>query len=159
MATASGIWNHTSTSSVPLSTDAASTSSSTANSEAAGISANDFLTLLVSELKNQDPTAQTDPNAYVTQLVQVNSLQQLISINETLNSSLTSSGQRITSAGNPARQLATSDAASTASSASGKTVAVPTTEANVPTTPGNLGVPRQNQAADRLAHALGTRIR
>jgi flagellar basal-body rod modification protein FlgD len=46
------------------------------------ITANDFLTLLVTELKNQDPTANTDPNAYVDQLVQVNSLQQLIQINQ-----------------------------------------------------------------------------
>ena len=55
---------------------------------AASISANDFLTLLVTEMKNQDPTAQTDPNEYVNQLVQVNSLEQLISINETLQAGL-----------------------------------------------------------------------
>lgn len=46
------------------------------------ITANDFLTLLVSELKNQDPTQPTDPNAYIQQLVGVNSLQQLIQINK-----------------------------------------------------------------------------
>jgi len=45
---------------------------------AATVSANDFLTLLVTEMKNQDPTAQTDPTQYVNQLVQVNSLEQLI---------------------------------------------------------------------------------
>ncbi len=56
------------------------------------ITANDFLTLLVSELKNQDPTANTDPNAYITQLVQVNSLQQLISINGDLGTPASSSG-------------------------------------------------------------------
>lgn len=55
------------------------------------ISANDFLTLLVAEMKNQDPTADTDPNAYIDQLVQVNSLQQLIQINQDLGSSSTSS--------------------------------------------------------------------
>jgi flagellar basal-body rod modification protein FlgD len=38
--------------------------------------------LLVSELKNQDPTQPTDPNQYITQLAQVNSLEQLISINQ-----------------------------------------------------------------------------
>lgn len=48
------------------------------------ITANDFLTLLVSELKNQDPTQPTDPNAYIEQLVGVNSLQQLIQINQGL---------------------------------------------------------------------------
>jgi len=40
-------------------------------------------------MKNQDPTATTDPNEYVNQLVQVNSLQQLISINETLQKATT----------------------------------------------------------------------
>src|SRR5215469_6004997 len=57
----------------------------------AGITANDFLTLLVTEMKNQDPTAQTDPNEYINQLVNVNSLQQLISINETLTGAFGSS--------------------------------------------------------------------
>ena len=55
------------------------------NDQASMITANDFLTLLVTELKNQDPTANTDPNAYVDQLVQVNSLQQLIQINQNTN--------------------------------------------------------------------------
>lgn len=55
------------------------TSSSTSNST---ITANDFLTLLVTEMQNQDPTQPTDPNAYIQQMVGVNSLQQLISINQ-----------------------------------------------------------------------------
>jgi flagellar basal-body rod modification protein FlgD len=62
-------------------TTSSSSSSSTSNSD---ITSDDFLTLLVSELKNQDPTQPTDPNAYVEQLVGVNSLQQLISINQDL---------------------------------------------------------------------------
>lgn len=49
------------------------------------ITSNDFLTLLVTEMKNQDPTQPTDPNAYIQQLVGVNSLQQLISINQDLS--------------------------------------------------------------------------
>src|ERR1700747_3197294 len=57
-------------------------SSSNAAGSSSDITANDFLTLLVSELKNQDPTQPTDPNQYITQLAQVNSLQQLISINQ-----------------------------------------------------------------------------
>jgi flagellar basal-body rod modification protein FlgD len=51
-------------------------------SDSSDITSDDFLTLLVSELKNQDPTQPTDPNQYITQLAQVNSLQQLISINQ-----------------------------------------------------------------------------
>jgi len=62
----------------------AASQGSASNEESTTITANDFLTLLVTEMKNQDPTATTDPNEYVNQLVQVNSLQQLISINETL---------------------------------------------------------------------------
>jgi flagellar basal-body rod modification protein FlgD len=74
----------------------ASTSSTTTGGTSAAaanpsnITSNDFLTLLVSELKNQDPTQPTDPNAYISQLVGVNSLQQLISINQGLTSIETS---------------------------------------------------------------------
>ncbi|HZC44479.1 MAG TPA: flagellar hook capping FlgD N-terminal domain-containing protein [Acidobacteriaceae bacterium] len=50
----------------------------------ATITANDFLTLLVTEIQNQDPTTQTDPMQYITQLVGVNSLEQLVQINQTL---------------------------------------------------------------------------
>jgi flagellar basal-body rod modification protein FlgD len=61
-----------------------SATTSNAATGAANITSNDFLTLLVSELKNQDPTQPTDPNAYIQQLVGVNSLQQLIQINQGL---------------------------------------------------------------------------
>lgn len=61
--------------------------STTATATTSGtITSTDFMTLLVSELKNQDPTQPTDPNAYISQLVGVNSLQQLISINQGLTS-------------------------------------------------------------------------
>ena len=62
---------------------AASTSTTSSSST---ISANDFLTLLVAEMKNQDPTQPTDPNAYISQMVDVNSLQQLIGINQGITS-------------------------------------------------------------------------
>lgn len=50
------------------------------------ITSKDFLTLLVTELQNQDPTQPQDPTQYVQQLVGVNSLQQLIGINQGINS-------------------------------------------------------------------------
>ena len=65
---------------------AAGAGASTA-SDTSTISSNDFLTLLVAEMKNQDPTQPTDPNAYIQQLVGVNSLQQLIAINGELGAS------------------------------------------------------------------------
>ena len=65
---------------------AASGTSTSSSSTSSTVSANDFLTLLVTEMKNQDPTADTDPNAYVNQLVSINSLEQLISINSGIQS-------------------------------------------------------------------------
>ncbi len=71
--------------SVALAKDTTSTSSSdTSSSTSTTITSNDFLTLLVAELKNQDPTQPTDPTTYIQQLVGVNSLQQLIEINQGL---------------------------------------------------------------------------
>ncbi len=64
----------------PVAAGAAGTSTAASND----ITSNDFLTLLVTEMQNQDPTQPTDPNAYIQQLVGVNSLQQLISINQEL---------------------------------------------------------------------------
>lgn len=65
--------------------NAASNSSSTSDTGTSTITSEDFLTLLVSELKNQDPTQPTDPNEYISQLVGVNSLEQLIQINNGLS--------------------------------------------------------------------------
>jgi len=77
--------------------------------DSATISANDFLTLLVTEMQNQDPTQDTDPNEYIDQLVQVNSLEQLIDINQTLTTGLdggsgstSGSGDSTSAAGGPA---------------------------------------------------------
>ena len=65
--------------------DSGSSSGSDASStNTATVTANDFLQLLVAEMKNQDPTANTDPNEYINQLVQVNSLEQLVQINQDL---------------------------------------------------------------------------
>jgi flagellar basal-body rod modification protein FlgD len=66
--------------------------SSSAASDSSTITANDFLTLLVAEMKNQDPTQPTDPNAYISQMVDVNSLQQLIGINQGITSLDTAAG-------------------------------------------------------------------
>ncbi len=69
-----------------------SSSSSNSATSTATITANDFLQLLVTELQNQDPTANTDPNEYVDQLVQVNTLQQQIQMNQTLDGGPTLTG-------------------------------------------------------------------
>lgn len=64
----------------------ASASTGTGKADSSTITSADFLTLLVTQLKNQDPTQPTDPTAYVQQLVGVNSLEQLIDINQRLTS-------------------------------------------------------------------------
>ena len=66
---------------------AATTAAEDNNSAAAPKKASDkdtFLTLLVTQLKNQDPLAPQDGAQFVAQLAQFNSLDQLISINERL---------------------------------------------------------------------------
>jgi flagellar basal-body rod modification protein FlgD len=74
----------TNTAGTPKPAAAAGSASSTA--DPSDITSSDFLTLLVSELQNQDPTQPADPNAYISQLVGVNSLQQLIQINQGVGS-------------------------------------------------------------------------
>jgi flagellar basal-body rod modification protein FlgD len=66
------------------------TGSTSTSADGTDISSSDFLTLLVTEMQNQDPTQPTDPNAYIQQLVGVNSLQQLIAINQDLSGLSTS---------------------------------------------------------------------
>lgn len=41
---------------------------------------NQFLQLLVAQIKNQDPTNPTDATTFVTQLAQFSSLEQLVAI-------------------------------------------------------------------------------
>ena len=158
-------------------TGASGTSNSSgAGSNSATISANDFLTLLVTELQNQDPTANTDPNEYINQLVNVNSLEQLIDINQTLTTDLggaTSSsgtGSSAQVAGTPSGLIGANLATGTPS-ASSHVAGVPaaarsnaatgspaTTQAPAARhAPGNLGVPGVSPAARRVGHALDGR--
>lgn len=70
---------------------AASTSASgtTADSSNPAAEANDmFLQLLMAQLKSQSPLDPVDPNQFVGQLVQFNTLDQLIQIREILQQGL-----------------------------------------------------------------------
>src|ERR1035441_9087719 len=69
----------------PRATTSSSSSSSSTNSASATSSSSlqtTFLNLLVTELQNQDPTSPVDPTAMVGQMVSLNQLDQLISINQ-----------------------------------------------------------------------------
>jgi flagellar basal-body rod modification protein FlgD len=160
---ASGIFNHSMTAAQALSgTNATPSASPLANaadtsatsSTSSTISANDFLTLLVTEMKNQDPTATTDPNAYINQLVNVNSLQQFISINETLSNSLgtTSSSSKISTQTATASPTGNSSTSSTAVAGTASNLQSLSSAAKVAS--GNISTPAVNPAASTLAHAL-----
>jgi len=136
--------------------NAASTSDSN-TSTSATVSANDFLTLLVTEMKNQDPTANTDPNEYINQLVNVNSLQQLISINQTLTTGLGSTPA--SSRGAVASAQATGVQAQTASPGASASPPDALRAAGTKLAPGNLGIPAANPAAQNVAQALSGRPR
>ncbi|MGA8109796.1 MAG: flagellar hook capping FlgD N-terminal domain-containing protein, partial [Acidobacteriaceae bacterium] len=85
----------------------------------------------------QDPTSQTDPNEYINQLVGVNSLEQLVDINQDL------SGTASTTSGT---------GTGSTSAVSGATAATPGPAA----ASGNLSAPVPgNAAAVRVASALG----
>jgi flagellar basal-body rod modification protein FlgD len=134
----------------PTGTDTSSSSSS----DSSTISANDFLTLLVTEMQNQDPTADTDPNEYINQLVNVNSLEQLISINQNLSTALGTSAPTPSSPTSPKAVAATP--ASTGSPSAGSLAALHT--GNSPAA-GNLAVPAAAPAAQTVAHALDGKSR
>src|SRR5450631_3322859 len=70
-----------------------STSGSGAITNAATLGGTDFLTLMLAQLKNQDPTSPVDSNTFLTQLAQLSEVQGITSLNTSfgaLSSSLTS---------------------------------------------------------------------
>jgi flagellar basal-body rod modification protein FlgD len=108
-------------------------SSSGSNSTSAASLQQTFLNLLVTELQNQDPTAPVDPTEMVGQLVSLNQLDQLISINSTLGS-LVSGGSSTAATANAAQGPATLPftaplATPLATSGSGATASNPTSAA------------------------------
>lgn len=160
MMTTASIWNNAAAQSSPsLSAHPADSSSGAATpaDSSATIGANDFLTLLVTEMQNQDPTASTDPNEYVNQLVSVNSLEQLIQINQTLQGAAASTGQS-----NPVTAPNAQPAPVSNSQAAHNTTFAHTSDSMVSrisgtVTGGNLGAPGINPAAERVAQSLGGR--
>jgi flagellar basal-body rod modification protein FlgD len=185
MATAAAFFNHAVTAGQALGGSAASPMAGSTNgpsaapqagtadsdstsSGSATISANDFLTLLVTEMQNQDPTANTDPNEYINQLVQVNSLEQLIDINQTLSGAVaptasgSSSSAQVTAHPNAAAAPSPSEAAASAVPAGTTALHQPSggARSNGATrhlAPGNLGVPATNAAAQRVGRSLNGR--
>ena len=148
-----------STAAAASSSNSSSTPSAPTSTSTATITANDFLQLLVTELQNQDPTADTDPNEYVDQLVQVNSLQQQIQMNETMDGGPTLTGS---SSGllQELMQLNSTVDGSTSSGSSGGSGGVTRSAAAAhhhAAAGGNLGLPADTKtqaAAEKVASAL-----
>jgi flagellar basal-body rod modification protein FlgD len=113
-------------------------------------------------LKNQDPTSASDPNEYVNQLVAVNSLEQLISINSTLTDALdsttTSSNSTKSTTVNANEQTTedqsvdqnTQSLANSSNSQSASAIQAATSQL----APGNLSIPATNFSAKAIAQAL-----
>ncbi len=189
MGTAAGFFNHSMTAGQVLTrntaTPMASTTTGTSSTSGSGdssdssatISANDFLTLLVTEMQNQDPTSDTDPNEYINQLVNVNSLEQLIDINQTLTADSTSSSsgtgastQAAGAASNPTNAATPASATASPHTAAHPAGSLPSTVASTSASiasssqaastqriSGNLSAPNPSPAARRVGHALAGR--
>ena len=110
----------------PVATPAASTSSASSAAATAttqSLNYNDFLSLLMAEMQNQDPTAPMDPSQMVSQLATVSEVGQAVQTNTSLASLLTSTsltqaeqlvGQTITSSdGSTSGQVASVSVTST----------------------------------------------
>jgi len=67
------------------------TSTSAQNLSPDNVSENQFLQLLVAQLRYQDPTSPTDSTAFVAQLAQFSSLEQLVAIRSDLDTQTGSS--------------------------------------------------------------------
>ncbi|MGB8259855.1 MAG: flagellar hook capping FlgD N-terminal domain-containing protein [Terracidiphilus sp.] len=181
MVAAAGIWNQETTRGKELGGHASPLAGpgsggggggNTNSNNSASISANDFLTLLVTEMQNQDPTAQTDPNEYINQLVAVNSLEQLISINQNLSTALGTSN----TASAPTSGQETAGAASAHAQTGAQLAAAPEKTGDrlaeglsgaasllgphaAGATQGNLGIPAPTSASERVARSLGGEAR
>ncbi|MGA3039991.1 MAG: flagellar hook capping FlgD N-terminal domain-containing protein [Bryobacteraceae bacterium] len=77
---------HGASAAAPPSTTQTGTSPTSANSSPDDVNETEFLQLLVAQIQYQDPTNPTDSTAFVTQLAQFSSLEQLVAIHGDLDS-------------------------------------------------------------------------
>jgi len=88
------------------------TNSSNSSNSASGLGTT-FLSLLAQELQNQDPTAPVDATQMVGQMISLNQLQQLISINQ----AITSAADTTTAASQTAKAAASNASLASAANA------------------------------------------
>lgn len=115
------------------------TSTTQTSSSSPTLAYNQFLTLLVTEMQNQDPTKPMDPTQTVSQLASFSAVEQAVQTNSTLTSLLNSSvlsqassfiGKTVTSADGSVSGVVASvtitNSGQTATLTSGKTVSLTT---------------------------------
>jgi flagellar basal-body rod modification protein FlgD len=125
-----------STTAVATSTSSSSTATTTSSTS---LGYDQFLTLLVTEMKNQDPTKPMDPTETVSQLASFSSVEQAVKTNATLTAMLASSslsqaqsfiGKTVTSADGSVSGVVASvtigESGQTAKLTNGKTIALTT---------------------------------
>jgi flagellar basal-body rod modification protein FlgD len=120
-------------------TTASSTASTASSSSSATptVDYNQFLQLLIAEMKNQDPTSPMDPTQSVSQLASFSQVEQQVQTNSKLDAMMTSAalsqadsviGHTITSAdgsvSGKVTSVAVTSSGATATLASGKTVSL-----------------------------------
>src|SRR4030081_2588876 len=71
-------------------TGTGSTTTNGAVNSAATLGGTDFLTLMLAQLKHQDPTSPVDSNTFLTQLAQLSQVQGINTLNTTLTNSISS---------------------------------------------------------------------
>jgi len=120
----------------PAAAAAAATAASTASSNATTLGGTDFMTLMLAQLKNQDPTSPVDSNTFLTQLSELSEVQGITQLNTSftgLSGSLTSSQAMQASSllGHQARVTSSTATLSTAGTPITGAVAVPQNTSSV----------------------------
>lgn len=126
-----------STNAVTTTSTASNSSSSASSTSSATLGYDQFLMLLVTEMKNQDPTEPMDPTQTVSQLASFSAVEQAVKTNATLSSILASTslsqagsfvGKTVTSADGSVsgvvRSVTITDTGLTATLADGRTIAI-----------------------------------
>jgi flagellar basal-body rod modification protein FlgD len=120
----------------PTAAAAAAAASATATSNATTLGGTDFLTLMLAQLQNQDPTSPVDSNTFLTQLSELSEVQGITQLNTSftgLSTSLTSSQAMQASSllGHQALVASSTATSTTAGTAFTGAVAVPQTSSSV----------------------------
>jgi flagellar basal-body rod modification protein FlgD len=68
--------------------DVTNTNTSSTSNPSTSVSKNDFLKLLIAQMKNQDPLNPMDGTQYVSELAQFSSLEEMQNMNDNLNTSI-----------------------------------------------------------------------